>query len=533
ICAGAEQKLVGVWDPPRKAEVERAFVATGRPGAPEVWKSLEQILDRYNAEWVAAHTEACAATRLRGEQSEVLLDLRMACLQQRLAAERELTTLFARADGALLGKSVQAASALEPVAGCADTRALTAGDHRPSDAAARERLDSIDASLAKIKALSLAGKYQEDLPIAEATVAAAKRESYAPLLAAAQYELGVLQFQLGDPKASEATLAEASTAGIAGGRDDLTARALAFRGWVLGAQLNQAEGLRSLDLARGAILHLGGSDELEGFRLTLDASARNALGQPEPAIVGLRAALLLREKVYGNDSFQVAEVLRDLGHALSAAGKQAEAIEVLGRSLVLCERLFGPAHPQVAGALIHRGSALVGLGQSAEALPDLERSLSIREGWYGPDSPLVVEAVMQLGGALTDLKRWREAEPLFQRALAVSEQIHDPYPDAVIALGALSEIHLELGQPALAVADAERAAAHPLGSQLAPEARAENDFELAKALWIVGADRPRARKLAESAQKTFETSPPGELVATREEIASWLASHEIGAAKMR
>jgi hypothetical protein len=53
----------------------------------------------YSGRWVAMHGDACAATRVRGEESEALLDRRMLCLDARLADVRALTGRFAAADG--------------------------------------------------------------------------------------------------------------------------------------------------------------------------------------------------------------------------------------------------------------------------------------------------------------------------------------------------------------------------------------------------------------------------------------------------
>src|SRR5262249_21508379 len=72
VCKGAGAKLAGVWDVDRKHAVSKAFLATGRPYAQDAVRSVGQILDRYAAAWATMHTEACEATRLRGEQSEDL-----------------------------------------------------------------------------------------------------------------------------------------------------------------------------------------------------------------------------------------------------------------------------------------------------------------------------------------------------------------------------------------------------------------------------------------------------------------------------
>src|SRR5262249_41380194 len=44
LCAGAEQKLVGVWDAPAKEKVRAAFLATGRPYAADTVQRVGKVL---------------------------------------------------------------------------------------------------------------------------------------------------------------------------------------------------------------------------------------------------------------------------------------------------------------------------------------------------------------------------------------------------------------------------------------------------------------------------------------------------------
>ena len=59
------------------------------------------------------HTEACQATRIRGEQS-ALLDVRMQCLERRLTDPAALTQLLLRAEPAWLVKVTRRRRILRP-----------------------------------------------------------------------------------------------------------------------------------------------------------------------------------------------------------------------------------------------------------------------------------------------------------------------------------------------------------------------------------------------------------------------------------
>ena len=85
-------------------------------------------------------TDACVATRVRAEQSEEMLDLRMECLDARLGEVRAQVQALEHAGSGAVGKAAQAAGSLTPLGGCADAALLRAPIRPPADAAARERV---------------------------------------------------------------------------------------------------------------------------------------------------------------------------------------------------------------------------------------------------------------------------------------------------------------------------------------------------------------------------------------------------------
>src|SRR5207244_289931 len=98
----------------------------------------------------------------RGEQSAELLDLRMACLDDRLAELRAKAELFARADAQVVEKAVSAAGALGGLEACADARALRQRTPLPS-AERRTKVQAVRAQLAAARALLDAGKFADGL----------------------------------------------------------------------------------------------------------------------------------------------------------------------------------------------------------------------------------------------------------------------------------------------------------------------------------------------------------------------------------
>ena len=108
ICQGAEAKLAGIWDEPARSQVQQGFLRTGVPYALASFQAVERTFSAYAAQWTGMYRDSCEATRVRGEQSEELLDLRMGCLSERRAEWSSLVQLFLRPDRDTLVKGLMA-----------------------------------------------------------------------------------------------------------------------------------------------------------------------------------------------------------------------------------------------------------------------------------------------------------------------------------------------------------------------------------------------------------------------------------------
>ena len=163
LCRGAERKLAGVWDPQVRADLERAFAATGLAAAPRIAATVAGMLDDYAGRWAAMHTDACEATRLRSEQPESVMNLRMSCLDSRLHELRDAhrnVPQRRRAAGSKVDRRHQLA--LSSIQRCGDLAALTAPVPPPTDAAARAKVEALRKQMAELKALGEAGRLKKE-----------------------------------------------------------------------------------------------------------------------------------------------------------------------------------------------------------------------------------------------------------------------------------------------------------------------------------------------------------------------------------
>jgi hypothetical protein len=236
VCAGAEQELSGVWDDARRLAVQKSLLGTGVSYAEDTWSRVETLLDLYGGRWVAMHREACEATQIKREQSEALMDLRMACLDKRLLELRALVKVLADADRKVVSRAVVAASALSPIGRCADTEALWSAVPPPDDPEVERQVDAIRERMAEGQAMYAAGRYVTGLEVAEAIVKEAEALDYEPLLAEALLLQGKVQSRSAMIEEAERSVSEAGFLAEANRADELAAEAQTLLVFVVGQQ---------------------------------------------------------------------------------------------------------------------------------------------------------------------------------------------------------------------------------------------------------------------------------------------------------
>lgn len=380
LCSGAAAKVAKVWDANRKLVVHDALRRTGKPYAEETWDRVEQALDRYSAQWVAMHTEACQATRTRGEQSEALLDVRMQCLDRRLADLAALTQLLGRVESSWLDKVAHAAQGLTPIGVCADVVALTASVPLPEEPSKRTRLASMLRALSEIVAMQRLGQYVQAQEAGQTLVQAAHELGYPPFEAEALYWLGLIQSNRGQSQAAAETELRAASAGVAGRDLRIAAKAWSRLVSINGFNLQQpAEASKWEMLASSAISALGDNPEAK-FEL---ASARCVAAYPQPTreqtLVLCQESLAAALKVYGPSHFHVSAQMNNLADILAARNQTEQALSFYRQSLQITQQQLGNSHPSVAIHLSNLGETLGNLGKYREALPYLSQAVEIQQ----------------------------------------------------------------------------------------------------------------------------------------------------------
>lgn len=474
-CPDPEARSSRVWSSSHRDAIAGAVAK--HPSNQDVWRRAAGNLDRWTDRWNAAHREACRATHVRGEQSPMMLDRRLACLDEALAeVEATVTWLRASPDSGLDAGPLT--DALPDLGRCSDRRRLLDDLAPPPSGAVASATDEVRTMLRAAAVRERAGRWAESLALARTALARATTVGYPPVEAEAHVRMAQPLGRAGRFEAMRTHLLEAIRLGQAHHHDEVVAEASTVA-IVAALRLGRAaEGGLWASVSAGAI------DRLRGDARSLAARRSLFLGMLADATRDYESAIDHYEKAQrlhpDAPALDRAAVHNNLGVATKRLGRLDEAREHYRGALDLVAQAVGPHHPVYGSALYNLGRLELLRGDPRAALPRLEAALQVVEA-AGMAGAEVAVFQVGLGSALLADGRANEARPLLEKAVAT----------------------FEAGD-----ASADRLA--------------DGRFQLAKTLAVDG-DVRRARRLAHAAVVAW-TRLGDRFEADREAAESWLAA---------
>jgi tetratricopeptide (TPR) repeat protein len=414
-------KLVGTWDAERKQAIFRAFTATGQPNAEVAWQSVERTLDAYASAWTSMHMEACNGTFVRRDQSPELFDLRVACLNERLAELRAATSLFCTADARIVDNAPLAAEALTPVASCGDARALRAIVPPPPQVAAH--VAALRQDLARAKVMRDTGKLADARALLGRLAGESKATGYGPLESLVLLQLGDVVLAGGDAADADAILARAALLADTA-RDDVTrVRALTRQLYAVGYILEEFDRVESLAGQTSSVIErLGGDLELEGDRWQALGMISLAQRNLPVAFEQLSRAITVRERQFGRRGRRVAMSRHSRCLVLVEEGELAAALDECRLALGIWTEALGPKHPEVSLALKNMGRIEFKLGRVDDGCREIEEALAIEEASLEKDHPSLATTLLSLGECRSSRGDHTGALELELRALEIRQK---------------------------------------------------------------------------------------------------------------
>ncbi|MBX7082348.1 MAG: tetratricopeptide repeat protein [Nannocystaceae bacterium] len=450
-CDRGADEIETVWNAERRDGIGEALARTQLPQAAAVWAEQVPRIDAAVASWREMFIDACAATHVRGEQSDERLDARMRCLQDRRNHLDGLLSEFEQADDELALRVESAVRRLPPAEDCRDPVAPPLGE---LDDDGRARVDAASRLLAIADARNDAGRYVQGVAATAAALSELGELEVPWLRGRVLTVRGQMQHRSGDSAAAEQSLREAlrQLVPVQMHRD----AALAWIELMFTVGSEQSKPTDALAMALPAELEIaaaGQPDELVRRYESVLATVYVDAGKPDEALAHHERALALAQAGSVDDSVRVV-LSANYGNTLYALGRYRDAFEAHQQAYDLALGVYGDEHPSVGADMANLARDAVELGEVERARELYLASVRVREQGLGPDARAVGESLINLAVLEYSQLELGPAREHGERALAIFEKRLGPdHPYVGVA-------HNHLGTVAHAEKDLDGALAH-------------------------------------------------------------------------
>jgi tetratricopeptide (TPR) repeat protein len=395
-CRAAALPAQERWNSKVAAAMKAAFHATGAPDADATFDRVRPRLDAQTGAIGAMRIQACTA-HARGEQSDAVLDQRMACLDRRLAQLDAALGVLAAPDATVVMRAEELVGRFNGAADCADLEVLSAVAPMPTDPAERATIFELQKRLEQLMFAMDAGTITDIAP-AEALLAQIRVAGYAPLTARALQRTANEHADRGDAALAERELRESVLLAESSGADRTR----------LGSEITLFARL-SRDRTRDA-------ESLEWMRQAFALAERIHAPEEHAALWGRKGEFQM-ERGHFDDAVesgrQALEILTAmpkpppdklgfahymLSNALLYSRKYEDALVELDKAEASYREAYGD-HSTHEGTLLNaRGTTQMVLGRFADAAATYQRSLAFEER-VAPSGPGMLTALVNLGNA--------------------------------------------------------------------------------------------------------------------------------------
>ncbi|NVB85504.1 MAG: serine/threonine protein kinase [Kofleriaceae bacterium] len=437
-CGGGDAQIAKAWPPEVRQRVQQALAA-----APWSAQTLA-ALDTKAEEWRTLHRRVCEATRVHGDQSDTLLDLRMRCLER--ARERFELLVGELAATTEAGPRAAAPGAVAELTIDVCEKLTEPGELAlPLDAAQRTQAQAVERGLDRAAVLFSLGRY-DAAKAQTATLEPALGTLSAPRLRATWLALAAaIEARTGDPAQARKQLDEAQLAAA-----DAKAPELELDVWSrrLRNELfagDRAKVLEWATFAKAAAKRVGRDGaEIDG----IVGEALRGAGKYAAARASLELALESKDPLRPE---QRAVIEMNLGSVQLATGDSAGALVTFQRARDRVLSAFGDRHPDLALYADKLAAAHRARGELRAARTLHDKSLELRTAAFGADDRSVATSLLYRAQTELEAGDLTGADKDATRAKAIREKI---FGDKSARLGevyeTLADIALARGLPELA-----------------------------------------------------------------------------------
>lgn len=200
--------------------------------------------------------------------------------------------------------------------------------------------------------------------------------------------------------------------------------------------LAHAEAERQLQLVRA---RHSGDDPVLADALMNRGSSLESLGRSKEALVDLRQALEIRQRLYGEEDIRTGELHNMVAFSLVKSGRAAEGESSARTAMALWRKHW--QEPLLAGAPNTLSAVLFNTKRVGEAVEVMKENLAVLRRLHPKPHPDVVNCLDNLGHDLVLGQRFEEAEPYLLESLEMGKVIYqDRNPVADHAYASLSRV---------------------------------------------------------------------------------------------
>jgi tetratricopeptide (TPR) repeat protein len=394
-CAQAGDAAAEIWSDQRVAGVSAAFADIGSDAAVDAGARATTRLTAFAQAWASARVDACEDTEIRHEQSDTMLDLRMACLDRRLGELTAVADELVNGGPAVLSRSDAVLEVLQPISTCSNRDLLDDELPLPDDPRARAAVAGARDRLAVGLARFRGGRADEATKaLVEADEALADTQ-YVPVHAELALRRGQVALLSGDARASETALRTAVRLGVESGHAPAVAEASYELLMSLGMDDHRhGEAAVWFDLARASVARLGPRRaRFEPRVAAAGAYLFQARGDLDRALEQFQRAHRGFSALEGDHRHDLAAIENGIAGVHYDQERFEPALDRFISARDALSDSLGAAHPNVGVAHENVADTQLALGRHEDAASSVERAITVYRAAFETPHPSLADAL--------------------------------------------------------------------------------------------------------------------------------------------
>ena len=206
-----------------------------------------------------------------------------------------------------------------------------------------------------------------------------------------------------------------------------------------------------IDLARDLLKDIKADADpgafLKGKILNTSGLVYHSIGEYSLAEGFHKKALMIREKIFGEDHTDTASSYNNLASVYISLGQYNQAKELLEKALVIWKKINGENHVDVAASYNNLASVYSSLGEYNQAKELHEKALVISKRINGEVHFSVATSYNNLASVYSSLGEYNQAKEFSEKALMIREKIlGEDHADIALSYNNLASVYSSLGE---------------------------------------------------------------------------------------